>query len=368
MAGPTETSGRKTRERDLTAIADAIYAFLRGELDARVELDEDTASDRMRELVEGVNSLGERLAAQEADWAAKLQPLGEASYRTALLETIAETTLDGILVADGEGKALSLNHRFLEMWHIPDEIGATYNDTRLIGYVLEQLEDPDGFVEKVQHLYSHRDEKSRDQLSFKDGRVFDRFSAPLVDKKGTHLGRVWYFRDITQNVELEREREERTRLQAEIIEAQRRALRELSTPLVPISNDIVAMPLIGEVDTERAKLILQKLVEGVSERKARVALLDLTGVSVIDTQVADALVKSALSCRLVGAEVVLTGIQPQMAQTLIGLGVRLGDIVTRASLQAGIAYAMEVEESPRKPSSKLRRAPAPAPSRPLRKS
>ncbi len=343
MAGPTKTSDPE--ERALTAVADALFALLRGQLEVRVELEEGAYSQRIEEVAAGVNALAEKLASQDAELRSTQTPLAEAAYRAALLESITETTLDGILVADENGAAISMNRRFLEMWHIPEELGKPSKDTHLLHFVLDQLADPEQFQTKVEHLYSHPEEKSRDVLTFKDGRVFDRFSSPLVAKGGQLLGRVWYFRDITPSAELEREREERTRLQAELIEAQRRALRELSTPLVPISADIVAMPIIGEIDSERAKLILQKLVEGVSDRKARVALLDLTGVSVLDTQVADTLLKATRSCRLVGAEVVLTGVQPEMAQTLVKLGVDLGDIATRSTLQAGISYALEPDPS-----------------------
>ena len=125
MARGTETGDRSTRERDLTPVADAIYAFLRGEHDARVHLDQEGLSDRMRELVSGVNELGEKLAKQGAEWQAKLEPLQQTEYRNALCEAITESSLDGILVADGEGKALSTNKRFTEMWRIPSGLATT---------------------------------------------------------------------------------------------------------------------------------------------------------------------------------------------------------------------------------------------------
>jgi rsbT co-antagonist protein RsbR len=100
------------------------------------------------------------------------------------------------------------------------------------------------------------------------------------------------------------------------------------------------MPLIGTLDSGRAQQVMETLLEGVSTHQAELAILDITGVSMVDTQVAQALVRSAQAVRLLGAQVMLTGLQPQIAQTLVHLGVDLSDIVTRGSLQAGIIYAL----------------------------
>jgi len=268
------------------------------------------------------------------------QPTVGESFRAALLESITESTLDGIHVVDLQGKALSANRRFAEMWLIPPEVLSSGDDDRMLACVLEQLADPDAFLAKVRNLYAHPEEASRDLVPFKDGRVFDRFTSPLRARSGGLLGRVWYFRDVTDTERLRQVQAEKTRMQQEHIEQQRRALRALSTPLIPITDDVLVMPLIGEVDAERAAQILDRLATGVGERRTRVALLDLTGVSTLDTQFAAMLASSAGTARLLGAEVVITGIQPKMAQVLTRLGVDLGRVVTRGTLQAGIAYAL----------------------------
>lgn len=143
--------------------------------------------------------------------------------------------------------------------------------------------------------------------------------------------------DITARKQAEAER---TALQQQVIDAQREALRELSTPLIPISDRAVVMPLIGAIDSTRAQLIMETLLNGVADHHAAIAILDITGVQVVDTQVANALVQAARAVKLLGAQVLLTGIQPCIAQTLVQLGVDLGDIITRSTLQAGIAYAL----------------------------
>jgi rsbT co-antagonist protein RsbR len=138
---------------------------------------------------------------------------------------------------------------------------------------------------------------------------------------------------------------EATRLQAEIILVQEATLVELSTPLVPITDRIVAMPLIGAMDAKRSERVLEALLQGVAERGAEVAILDVTGVPVVDTDVANGLIRAAQGVRLLGAEVVLTGIRPDVARTLVDLGADLRGVVTQSSLQQGIEYALRREAS-----------------------
>lgn len=140
-------------------------------------------------------------------------------------------------------------------------------------------------------------------------------------------------------VQHKRAEEERARLQDEIIQMQAVTLAELSTPFIPINDQVIVMPLVGTVDSARAQQIMTTLLEGISSSRAQVAIIDITGVRVIDTQVANALVRAAQATRLLGAQVILTGISPEVAQTLVQLGVDLSGVITQGSLQKGIAYA-----------------------------
>jgi rsbT co-antagonist protein RsbR len=147
---------------------------------------------------------------------------------------------------------------------------------------------------------------------------------------------------VVENITERKRAEEMLRqsiTQEETIRAQEAALAELSTPLIPISDQVMVMPLIGAVDSRRAQQVLEALLEGVASSRALVAILDITGVPVVDTQVANALLRAAQAVKLLGAQVVLTGIRPEVAQTLVGLGADLSGIVTCGSLQSGIAYA-----------------------------
>ncbi|HEY0604195.1 MAG TPA: cache domain-containing protein [Herpetosiphonaceae bacterium] len=143
-----------------------------------------------------------------------------------------------------------------------------------------------------------------------------------------------------RTAQLRQQNETQAQLQERVIRLQATALAELSTPLIPITDEILAMPLIGATDSRRAQQLLQTLLRGVEERRAQVAILDITGVPVIDTQVANTLLQVARAVRMLGAEFVLTGIRPEVAQTLVGLGVDLSTMTTHADLQRGIAYAV----------------------------
>jgi diguanylate cyclase (GGDEF)-like protein/PAS domain S-box-containing protein len=118
-------------------------------------------------------------------------------FKTALLEAQAETTIDGILAVDESDHIVLANKQFGRNFEIPDELLSTRDDLIVLKHVTDKVEDPDAFIERVEYLNSHRDEKGRDELRFKNGKIFDRYSAPLVDSKGRYRGRIWYFRDIT---------------------------------------------------------------------------------------------------------------------------------------------------------------------------
>ncbi|MGB9722851.1 MAG: STAS domain-containing protein [Chloroflexia bacterium] len=135
--------------------------------------------------------------------------------------------------------------------------------------------------------------------------------------------------------------ESRSRLE----EAQKRLLHlvaELSTPVIPVLEGILIMPLIGSIDSERAGRILDSLLHGIEEYRARVAILDITGVPMIDSQVANHLVRAMLAAQLLGAHPILTGISPEVAQTMVQLGIDLAGITSCADLQQGVALALRL--------------------------
>ncbi|MRG87217.1 RsbT co-antagonist protein RsbRA [Salinibacillus xinjiangensis] len=128
------------------------------------------------------------------------------------------------------------------------------------------------------------------------------------------------------------------------VSLQRMALQELSAPLIPVMEGITVMPLIGTIDTERAKLIMENLLDGVMKHNAEVVLIDITGVPVVDTMVAHHIIQAAEAVRLIGADCILVGIRPEIAQTIVNLGIDLSNFPTKSSLQKGFRSALEITD------------------------
>jgi ribose transport system substrate-binding protein len=130
------------------------------------------------------------------------------------------------------------------------------------------------------------------------------------------------------------------RLQQEIIRAQRSMIQELSTPIIPISDKILVLPLIGTIDSARAQQIMETMLGAISTHQAAVLIIDITGVAMVDTGVAHYLLQAARAAQLLGTRVILVGISPEVAQTVVQLGVDLSSIPTYSSLQHGLEHAM----------------------------
>ncbi|MEI1420216.1 RsbT co-antagonist protein RsbRA [Bacillus cabrialesii] len=125
---------------------------------------------------------------------------------------------------------------------------------------------------------------------------------------------------------------------------QKIALQELSAPLIPVFENITVMPLVGTIDTERAKRIMENLLNGVVKHRSQVVLIDITGVPVVDTMVAHHIIQASEAVRLVGAKCLLAGIRPEIAQTIVNLGIDLSQVITKNTLQKGIQTALEMTD------------------------
>lgn len=127
-----------------------------------------------------------------------------------------------------------------------------------------------------------------------------------------------------------------------LIKQQSLSLLELSTPVVKIWDRMILLPLVGVIDTARARQITETLLDAIAAAEAQVTIVDITGVPVLDTAVAGHLMKTINAAQMLGTHVVLTGMSPEGAQTLVKLGVTLGDVTTRASLRAGVTEGLAV--------------------------
>lgn len=125
-----------------------------------------------------------------------------------------------------------------------------------------------------------------------------------------------------------------------LISAQAEQLLELSTPVVKIWDGVIAVPLVGTLDSARTLVVMEKMLEALVDTGAEQAIIDITGVPAIDTQVAQHLLKTVVAARLMGAECTVSGIRPQIAQTIVALGIDFGDIVTKATLADALRHAL----------------------------
>jgi len=144
---------------------------------------------------------------------------------------------------------------------------------------------------------------------------------------------------------LERRVKERTaelEEQLDLVTAQGETIQELSTPVIRVWDEILVLPLVGVVDTRRAQQIVRGLLEAIVETASTVAIIDITGVPVVDTRVAHHLLKTIEAARLLGTEVLLSGVSTHNAQTLVGLGVDLSGVVTKGTLLASLRLAFEI--------------------------
>ncbi len=164
-------------------------------------------------------------------------------------------------------------------------------------------------------------ENDDDPRSFRELLAF----SSLVDALG-----LWTFESYTTARE-------------EIIKEQSEQLLELTTPVVKLWEGVLAVPLVGTLDSARTQVVMEKLLEALVETGSQHAIVDITGVLAVDTQVAQHLLKTVMAARLMGAECVISGIRPQIAQTIVSLGIEFGDIVTKASLADALRHALRRE-------------------------
>jgi rsbT co-antagonist protein RsbR len=130
-----------------------------------------------------------------------------------------------------------------------------------------------------------------------------------------------------------------------LINEQAEQLLELSTPVVKLWDGIVAVPLVGTLDSARSQVVMERLLQALVDTGSPYAILDITGVPAIDTQVAQHIIKTIVAAQLMGADCIISGIRPQIAQTIVSLGIEFGEIVTKANLADALKYAMRQQDT-----------------------
>jgi PAS domain S-box-containing protein len=155
-----------------------------------------------------------RYIAIKQDVSERKQAEAELRWKTAFLEAQVNSSLDGILVVNEEGKKILQNKRAIQLWKLPPDIVSGREDREQVQFVMHKLKNPQAFVEKVEFLYAHPNEVSRDEIELADGTILDRYSSPLMGKDGTYYGRIWTFRDITEQRQLEAQLRQAQKMEA----------------------------------------------------------------------------------------------------------------------------------------------------------
>jgi len=173
--------------------------------------------------------------------------------------------------------------------------------------------------------------------------LFDRISQSAADNPALMAELLWSASTLLDKLGLATV-EAFMKTREELIARQQQEMLELSTPVVELWDGVLALPLIGTLDSERTQVVMQNLLEAIVNKAAVIAIIDITGVATVDTLVAQHLLKTVAAARLMGAECIISGIRPQIAQTIIHLGVDLGNVITKATLADAFRIALRKRE------------------------
>ncbi|MBK9261471.1 MAG: PAS domain S-box protein [Polyangiaceae bacterium] len=276
--------------------------------------------------------------------------LAEQGKELGIFAALVASSADAIVIVDPRGKARYANGAFRKLFDIG--LDASLDELFIALGVDDSTKD-------TLRAASAAGESWRSTVVLERPRLgtlhVDLSSFSIIDTTSRTIGMAIMIRDLSIHKEAE---VERSRLHAEIIVAQEAAIRELSTPLLPIGPRVIAMPLIGSIDATRGQRILDTLLAGINRHHADFAILDVTGVRRMDADIADILLRSANAAKLLGANVILTGVSPFVAKTLIELGADMSGIRTLATLEQGIDAAFSRTRFHTKP---LRRDVNPSP-------
>ena len=260
-------------------------------------------------------------------------------YESELLEDWVKKQLDSATARPDLMKESELRHdsaRFLKSFREAAQSGDLANITTSVWSPVREILT-DLSASRARQGFSPS-ETAMFILSFKEP-LFQRLRQETRDVE-TLAGEIWAATVVLDKLGLFTT-EVFLKTREEVIVRQQQEMLELSTPVVQLWQGILALPVIGTLDSARTQVVMQNLLQKIVETGSAIAIIDITGVPVVDTLVAQHLLKTVSAARLMGADCIISGIRPQIAQTIVHLGVELGDILTKATLADAFAVAIQ---------------------------
>ncbi len=260
----------------------------------------------------------------------------EVQFKGTLLDALLKHIPDKIYFKDKKSRFLEVSKAKL------DELDLSRNE--LVGKsdfdffpeedAKQMFEDEKRIMEKGELVIDKEEE-----IELPEGKTIwvSATKVPFYDKKGKIAGTLGISRDITKRKLLELERVEK-------LKAQKEELIELSTPVIDVWQGVLTVPVLGSLDSERASRISEALLKQIVIEKAEFAIIDISGISAVDSAVADRIIRTAKAVRLVGAEAILTGVGEEVAQTIADLGIDMEGLKTMATLKGGLEYVINLRK------------------------
>ena len=257
----------------------------------------------------------------------------ELIFERGLLTSLLNTIPDHIYFKDEKSRFIKVSKSLADWFNIKTVdglMGKTDFDFFTEEHARPAFEDEQNIM-KTGNAIEGKVEKE----THPDGRVtwVSTTKVPRYDDKGKIIGILGISRDVTEKKLWEEEREKK-------LEAQREELMELSTPVIDVWEGVLTVPILGSLDSERASRISEGLLTQIVEERAGVAIIDISGISAVDSAVADRLIRTAKAVRLVGAEAILTGVGVEIAQTIADLGIDMEGLKTMSTLKDGLKYVI----------------------------
>lgn len=297
-------------ERRLEELQEVIFALVAFNYQAKAPLSD--RNDIFDGMAAGLNMLGEELAASTIS----------KKYVLSILQSIK----DFIVVTDSSGAITMVNDALCE--------ASGYEEEELVGKPLGQILPGISVAAVIEARTASGEESYLTQKG--GGALLVATTASVFVERGQVTGIVCVARDLTQ---AKRAEEERLALR-DAVNKQAILLDELLTPIIPIADDVLILPIIGSLSDDRARRVTEALLQAVVSRRARLVLLDITGLRGIDATVVQGILRAVEAVKLIGADIVLTGIRPEVAALMVTFDINLDRLVTYGTLQAAIQSAL----------------------------